>query len=58
VSSAAERGNVRLVHGRWIGDFLDELEAFPLGSHDDQVDALSGAVTKLLETPKRFVVKL
>lgn len=47
VSSAAEAGNVKLVRGSWNGDFLDEFEAFPLGSHDDQVDAVSGAFQKL-----------
>jgi len=47
VSSAAEAGNIRLVNGTWINDFLDEVEAFPLGEHDDQVDALSGAFSKL-----------
>jgi predicted phage terminase large subunit-like protein len=47
VSSAAEAGNVKLVSGAWNGDFLDEVEAFPLGAHDDQVDTLSGAFEKL-----------
>jgi len=47
VSSAAEAGNIRLVEGAWIGDFLDELDAFPNSAHDDQVDALSGAVSEL-----------
>jgi predicted phage terminase large subunit-like protein len=47
VSSAAEAGNVMLVRGAWITPFLDEAEAFPGGAHDDQVDALSGAVDKL-----------
>jgi len=47
VSSAAEAGNVHLVRGAWITDFLDELSAFPGGSHDDIVDALSGAVAEL-----------
>jgi predicted phage terminase large subunit-like protein len=47
VASAAEAGNVKLVRGPWIEAFLDELEAFPLGAHDDQVDALSGAVEVL-----------
>jgi predicted phage terminase large subunit-like protein len=42
VASAAEAGNVKLLVGAWIGSFLDELEAFPGGAHDDQVDALSG----------------
>ena len=47
VSSAAEAGNVKLVRGRWIGDFLDEFDAFPRSEHDDQVDAVSGAVNEL-----------
>lgn len=44
VSAAAEQGNVKLVRGPWINDFLDEIVAFPYGSHDDQVDAVSGAI--------------
>lgn len=44
VSAAAEAGNLRLVRGPWIAAFLDEAEAFPQGSHDDQVDAVAGAV--------------
>jgi predicted phage terminase large subunit-like protein len=47
VSSAAEAGNMRIVDGHWIIDFLDEADAFPNGSHDDQVDALSGAFSEL-----------
>jgi predicted phage terminase large subunit-like protein len=47
VSSQAEVGNIRLLRGGWIPEFLDELEAFPLGGHDDQVDALSGAFMRL-----------
>lgn len=40
-------GNVKLVLGTWNSAFLDEAEAFPIGSHDDQVDAASGAFAKL-----------
>ena len=47
VSSAAEAGNIRLVNGTWINAFLDECEAFPIGAHDDQVDAVSGAFQEL-----------
>jgi predicted phage terminase large subunit-like protein len=47
ISAVAERGHLYLVAGPWINDFLDELEAFPAGTHDDQVDALSGAYSML-----------
>jgi predicted phage terminase large subunit-like protein len=47
VSSAAEAGNIKLVRGSWNGAFLDEAELFPAGAHDDQVDAISGAVNEL-----------
>jgi len=47
VSSQAEVGNIRLLRGGWIPVFLDEIEGFPLGGHDDQVDALSGAMMRL-----------
>lgn len=43
----AEAGNVKLVRGGWNEDFLAEVEDFPVGSHDDQVDAISGAVALL-----------
>ena len=49
LSSAAQAGNVRLLRGAWIGAFLDEAEAFPGSGHDDQVDAVSGAMTKLTQ---------
>jgi predicted phage terminase large subunit-like protein len=47
VSAAAQAGNVKIVSGSWISDFLDEMEAFPEGSHDDIVDSVSGAVAEL-----------
>jgi predicted phage terminase large subunit-like protein len=40
----AEQGKVALVRGAWVPEFLAEAEAFPQGGHDDQVDAVSGAV--------------
>ena len=43
LASAAEAGNVRLVEGSWIHEFIDEAAAFPLSAHDDQIDACSGA---------------
>ena len=60
VSSQAEVGNVRLYRGAWLGEFLDEVEAFPLGGHDDQVDALSGAFMRLrnIRSPEPLVHNL
>ncbi|MFO7172044.1 MAG: phage terminase large subunit [Bacillota bacterium] len=48
-AARAEAGKVFLVSGEWVGPFLDEVTAFPLGEHDDQVDAVSGAVQMLAE---------
>lgn len=47
LASQAESGNVKLVRGPWLIPFLDEVDLFPKGSHDDQVDAASGAFTEL-----------
>jgi len=47
VSAQAEAGNIKVVKGRWNADFFNELELFPDGINDDQVDALSGAFDKL-----------
>lgn len=47
VSASAEAGNVKFLRGNWNEDFLDEIESFPEGEHDDQVDAVSGAFEKL-----------
>jgi len=44
LASAAQAGNVLLLQGTWISAFLDEIELFPDGQHDDQVDAVSGAL--------------
>ena len=46
-SSQAEVGNIKLLRGGWIPKFLDEIEAFPFGGHDDQVDAFSGSLMRL-----------
>ena len=46
-SSQVGAGNVYLVRGSWNEAFLLELENFPKGKHDDQVDAFSGAVNAL-----------
>ena len=43
VASASQHGKVKVVRGEWNDEFLLELENFPDGKHDDQVDAFSGA---------------
>jgi len=50
----AKAGNVKLVRGPWNEAFLDEVEEFPLGKHDDQVDAVSGGFGMLLEHKPAF----
>jgi len=53
-SSQAEVGNVKIVRGNWdIEGFLNECEQFPDGPHDDQVDAVSGAI-QMLTGPKAY----
>ena len=43
-ASQAEAGNVRVMaDAPWLDVFLDELCTFPMGTHDYQVDAASGA---------------
>jgi predicted phage terminase large subunit-like protein len=47
LASKAEAGNVVLCPGAWRDDFRSEAADFPHGRHDDQIDAASGADTKL-----------
>ena len=57
-ATAAESGNVKLVQGAWIGEFLDEADAFPEGTWDDQIDACSGAMAEIrkgLHRPSRII---
>ncbi|HEV8591886.1 MAG TPA: phage terminase large subunit [Pyrinomonadaceae bacterium] len=49
----AEEGKVILVRGPWIDEFIDEAAAFPLGHHDDQIDAVSLAVQMLKKPASR-----
>ena len=44
---ASPSNNVRIVRGAWNENYLAELEQFPEGSNDDQVDGSSGAFTQL-----------
>lgn len=43
LSARAQVRRVHLLHAAWNTPFLDEIEAFPFGPHDDQVDGATGA---------------
>jgi predicted phage terminase large subunit-like protein len=49
-SAQAQAGNVFLLRGSWNEAFLAELEAFPDGLDDDQVDGFSGGLNALADT--------
>lgn len=51
-SALAEAGKVALVQGAWIDEFMAELLSFPVGQHDDQIDAVSIAV-RMLAVPNK-----
>ena len=54
-------GNVRVVRGIWLSDWMDELASFPEASdHDDQVDSAAGAFAHLtgLGLPQRKKVSI
>jgi predicted phage terminase large subunit-like protein len=46
VASQCNIGRIGMVRARWNPPLIDELGSFPLGPHDDQVDALSLAFSK------------
>lgn len=54
VSPLVQSGNVEIPHpslAAWVGSFVEEAKAFPTVAHDDQVDAMSQAVNRLLLVP-------
>lgn len=50
LASQASVGNVVMLVGGWIPEFIDELEVFPAGRCRDKVDASGGAFNKLYES--------
>ena len=48
-AAQCEAGNVRVLDGEWNKAFFDEIENFPFGKHDDQVDAASDAFNELFD---------
>jgi predicted phage terminase large subunit-like protein len=53
-SSQVNSGNVYIVDGPWVKEFMEELKYFPYGTYDDQVDGASGLFTELA-APRRLV---
>lgn len=51
LASHVEAGLVVLAPGEWCDPFRLEFSSFPRGKHDDQVDATSGAFSKLALPP-------
>lgn len=49
-AAQCEAGNVKVVKAAWNETFFDEIEVFPSGKHDDQVDAAADAFTVLHDT--------
>jgi len=47
VSALVNQGNLKVLNARWTSELVDEMVVFPDGFHDDQVDAVSGAVEML-----------
>jgi len=50
VTADIEAGNVYLPNpkmARWVHDLIEEAAAFPYGTHDDQVDAMSQALDRM-----------
>lgn len=48
-SSQVNAGNVKMLRGAWNRDLIEEMRTFPLGKHDDQVDAVSLAFNRLAD---------
>ena len=60
-AAAVANGNVRIVRGPWVSDWLDEVSSFPEAcDHDDQVDSAVGAFSYLagLGLPQRKRVSI
>ena len=53
LSAAVSNGIMGIVKAGWNRELLDELNAFPQGVHDDQVDALAHAYNLLSQRPPK-----
>ena len=55
-ASQVGAGNVKLIRGPWNRAFIDELASFPMGRHNDQVDAASSAFNRIAAPAKRAII--
>lgn len=46
-AAQCEAGNVKVKRAQWNEAWFDELELFPFGAHDDQIDSAAGAFSEL-----------
>lgn len=51
-SAACENGLVYIIKGAKMTEFLNELQSFPVGAHDDMVDAFSAGLLKIAESAR------
>lgn len=48
-------GNVVMIKAEWNESLIDEMRTFPMGKHDDQIDAMSRAFMYMIENMKKDV---
>lgn len=57
VSASCFNRHIKILNAHWTSNFLSEIEQFPGGAHDDQVDAFAGAFNQLTSSNEdRFSV--
>jgi predicted phage terminase large subunit-like protein len=49
LAAQAEAGNVKILKAPWNEAFFDEMDVFPFGKHDDQIDGAADAFNELFE---------
>jgi len=54
LSAQWQAGNVDIVDGPWVRDYLREMAVFPEGDHDDYIDASSGAYLECIGNVTSF----
>ena len=56
ISAFIEAGNCYLIEGEWNESFLNQVNAFPNGLHDDQIDVLVMAVDHLTTKQEFYIL--